>query len=204
MRSILKYSAFAYVCSLLLMQAVVSAQTPAKTPDEKAVLQQLFRNLEIEFPEIKGWKKSEVLKYPREELGYSINYDSPEGGRVTVYVYDAGLKTIPNDINSSILKDEIQRAKEEIKAFGEAGLYENVKEIKNDTVTLGGAAGKIKALHSLFNFRAGGRDLTSEIFLFSYQNKFIKIRATRLKDREGVENKSLVNLFSEIDALFSI
>ena len=204
MRSILKLLVFAAFSCLFLLQAVVSAQTPTKTPDEKSTLQQTLRNLEVEFPEIEGWEKSDVQKYPTEALGYSINYESREGGRVTVYVYDAGLKTIPNDITSNVLKNEINKAKGEIQAVAKRGLYQNVKEVKDETTTIGGKTGKIKALHSLFDLSAGGRDLTSEIFLFPYQNKFIKIRATRLRDKEGVENKSLITLFSELDEFFSM
>ena len=36
----------------------------------------------IDFPEVDGWKKSGLLKYPQRELGYSVNYDAEDGSRV--------------------------------------------------------------------------------------------------------------------------
>lgn len=36
----------------------------------------------LEFPDVEGWEKSETIKYPQRELGYSVNYDADGGNRV--------------------------------------------------------------------------------------------------------------------------
>lgn len=185
MRLKFKYTIFAVFCCLLLMSSGVSAQS------------------EIEFPEIDGWEKGEVRSYPTAELGYSIPYQSETGGTVTIYVYNGGRSKIADGIDDKYVKSEIENAKSDIKAAGENGAYQGVKKIKDGTVTLGGADGSVKALYSLFNFKIQGTMVDSEIYLFGYNNNFIKIRATRLKGKNGASNDDLNALLKEIDKLFS-
>lgn len=210
MRSILKYTVFTIFCGLFIMQAVVTAQDKSTqtSPDKadktaKPVTPRVDKELKVEFPDIDGWEKSEITKYPTAALGYSIGYNSPEGGAVTVYVYNGGMKNIPDGATDNTVKSELERAKGDIRQAGKMGYYEDVKEIKNDTITLGGATGKVKALRSLFNFSARGQAVTSEIYIFGYQNNFIKIRATRPKEEDKTENKAVADLLAAIDALFS-
>lgn len=157
----------------------------------------------ISFPEIEGWEKGNITTYPIAELGYSLAYQSEEGGAVTIYVYNGGKKKIADGIDDKAVKAEIKQAGSDIEAFGEQGYYDNVKKIKDDTVTLGGTNGKTKALYSLYTFRVRGQDVESEIYLFGHQNNFIKIRATRPKSEDGAENTEFKNLLAELDKVFS-
>jgi hypothetical protein len=199
MRMIFRFTVLAIFCSLFLLQTTATAQPPGgKSESSKTTTR-----TEIEFPDIDGWEKGEIQKFPTAALGYSIGYQSNYGDIITIYVYNGGQTKIPNDINDKILKNEIEKAKNDIIQAGKAGYYENVKEIKNDTVTLGGADGKIKALHTLFNFKLRGQDVDSEIYLFGYRNNFIKIRATRPKAEKNTENKFLTSFLAEIEKVFS-
>lgn len=157
----------------------------------------------IEFPAIDDWDRSAVQNYPDPALGSSVTYQSAEGGRVTIYVYNGGQKTIPNGIGDKTVKEEIERAKNEIEQIGKMGVYKDVKEIKNDTVRLGGTGGKVKALRSVYSFKVQGAAVDSEIYLFGYNNNFIKIRATRPASADGAENKVLMSLLAEIDKIFA-
>ncbi len=197
------YKFFISIIYLALMSLVSLAQTNTIQSKPISFKDSNILDLKIKFPDIEGWDKSEITKYPIPELGYSINYESEEGGRVTVYIYNGGKKNIPGNINDKILKGEIDKAKGEIIQVGKMGAYQNVKEIKNDEQVLGGEEGKVKALHSLFSFSARGQQLTSEIFLFGYQNHFIKLRATRPFEKEDVKNQAMIDLLSAIDKLFS-
>jgi hypothetical protein len=205
MNSILRHAFFIALCGLLMIQiAAAQVESPrtdtGKTP--KPVATPSSKGSEIVFPEIEGWKKLGVQKYPTPELGYSVGYQSEEAGAVTIYIYNGGLKNIPSDVTGNIIKDEIKRAKNDIHQAGKAGFYQDVTEIKNETVTLGGTTGKVKALYSLFNITKG-RILISEIYLFGHQNNFIKIRASRPMTTNEVADKALAKLFAEIDRLFS-
>ncbi len=200
MKMILRFTVLTLFAGLFLLHTAATAQTAgAGKPGGSTT----SKTSEIEFPDIDGWEKGEIQKFPTAALGYSIGYQSEDGGIVTIYVYNGGQSKIPNDINDKVLKSEIERAKNDIIQSGKAGYYENVKEIKSDTVTLGGANGEIKALHSLFNFTLRGREVDSEIYLFGYQNNFIKIRATRPKAKNNAENKVFTSFLAEIDKLFS-
>lgn len=226
MRIALKFTILAILSVLFLMPVSAQEKTdpgsarPKKTDDSTTVKipttkmpeQQKSRsnNEGIEFPEIEDWERGSITTFPNPAtrqpdpaLGYSIGYQSEEGGRVTIYVYNGGLKSIPNDINSEVVKEEIERAKSEIFQIGKMGLYQGVREVKFETVTLGGAKGKVKSLRSLLYFKVKGEEMDSEIYLFSYKNNFIKIRATRPKSDNGAENKAFMNLLAEIDKLFA-
>lgn len=212
MRSIFKFIILTVFCSLFLFQMDVSAQSgrPGKpdSPDktnkvDKPVMPVTPKKFDGEFPDVDGWEKDEIYTYPTSALGYSINYESEEGGRVTIYVYNGGMKNISDDANDSTIKGEIARAKSDIITLGKQGYYDNVKEIKSGTQTLGGASGKVKVQYVLLSYKAKGQNLTSEIYLFGYDNNFIKIRATRPKEEVGAENKALADLLSAIDTLFS-
>ena len=220
MRSILKYAVLAVFCSLFMMQSVAVAQdksTQSGKPEKAEKTEKVektektidglapvtLKDLIVEFPEVEGWERSEIQKYPTEELGFSINYESKQGGRVTIYVYNGGKKNIPDGSSDKIIKDELMNAKNEIRRTADMGYYENLKELKNETVTLGGESGKVKALRTLYNFSAGNTDLTSEIYIFGHQNRFIKIRATRPKETGETGNKMVENLLAEVAAMFS-
>lgn len=214
MRSILKYAGLVAFCSLFLMFSGVSAQDnksgksgDAVKSDKSAKTETVPKTAtnisDIEFPDVEGWEKDEIFRYPTKELGYSVNYESEEAGRVTVYVYNAGLKSIAADINDKAVKNEFDRARSDIKKAGEAGVYEDLKELKNETIMLGGSGGKVNGLYSLFSLKARGQSLSSEIYLFTHLNHFIKIRATRLKEDAGTENKALTKLLAAIGASFS-
>ncbi len=156
----------------------------------------------IEFPEITGWTKGKITEYPAKELGYSVPYNSDRGVIVTIYVYNGGNKTIPNEL-TGIVGKEMSKAQSDLYALEERGVYQNVKEIKSDKVVLGGTDGKVNALRSLFSFTIQGRDVNSEIILFPYQNNFIKIRATRPKTLGKEAENELAELLGEIDVLFA-
>ncbi len=209
MRLILRYTFLTIFCGLFLMHGITFGQEKPiqQIPNKTNTIVKPIpaasgdKELKVEFPEIDGWVKGNVTTYPRAELGYSVNYESEEAGRVTVYVYNGGMKKISSDVADKAVVSQIEQAKSDIQQYGRMGYYENVKEIKSETVTLGGANGKVKTLYSLFSFGIKGEPFASEIYLFGYQNHFIKIRATRLKAE--TENKAMTDLLAKIDGLFS-
>lgn len=180
-----RYTIIAVFCCVLLMSSVGSAQS------------------KMEFPEIDGWVKGKMTTYPTAALGYSVPYQSETGGTVTIYVYNGGKSKITDGVDDKNVKKEIENAGNEIKQSGELGYYDDVKKVKDDTITLGGTDGKIKALYSLYNFKIRGQKVDSEIYLFGYNNSFVKIRATRPASKNGVSNDALNDLLKEIDELFS-
>lgn len=157
---------------------------------------------EIAFPDVAGWTKGEKTKYPTNDLGYSVGYTG-KGAAVTVYVYNGGNKSIPNDL-TGIVKAELERAKSDIFAAERAGYYTDVEEVKSDTAIVGGQKGKVKALRALFTLTARGMEMNSEIYIFPYENNFIKIRATHPKSSIiAIPEEDLIKLLFEIDSMFA-
>lgn len=200
MRLFFKVAAFSILCSLFFVTA--KAQTTSPNPPKSA--SPASQELKIEFPDIDGWKKSEITRYPIPELGYSINYDSEDAGRVTIYVYNMGLKEIPSDVNNTMLKNEIARVKNEVKTVGNMGYYTNLKEVKDETITLGGNAGKIKALRTVFSYNLQGKPVVSEAYILGHKNHFIKIRATYPNVEGETENKALADLLVQLEKMLSV
>ncbi len=202
----------ATVSALFLFAALGSfAQDPrpTETPDkaDPEIRKERLERIEpfdgeVEFPEVEGWRLSKKTKYPHRELGYSVNYESQTGGRVTVYVYKGGVSSIPNALTGPVAA-QMRQAKSEIQAIKEAGYYESVSEVSSSTIILGGPEGKVEALYSLYLITIEGRDLDSEIYVFPYENHFIKLRATRLKGEDGPTNEAVEKLLFVLDTLFS-
>jgi len=187
--------------SIAAAQSTSTGTAPKATPTpDKTKLERTTKfDGNVEFPEVDGWELSAKHKYPTDALGYSVNYESPTGGRVTVYVYNGGRKTIPN-LLTGVVAEEMDRAKSDIKAAVDAGAYESAKLIKSEPITVGGTTGNLKVLYTRYDLAARGNKLHSEIYLFPYQNYFVKIRATRAKANE--KSPDFAALLSEIDALF--
>lgn len=159
--------------------------------------------LNIELPAVDGWEKGKPVYYPTKEMGYSVTYKSEEGGVVTIYVYNGGRSRIPGDLNNEVLSNEINDAKNGIFAAQDMGRYQGVKEERSGKVKLSGERGTLEALYSRLGMSVGGRDVTTEIYLLPYQNHFIKIRATRPKEKDGTKNEALEKLMAGIERALS-
>jgi hypothetical protein len=154
-----------------------------------------FSPSEIVFPEIEGWKAGAKGAIPMEESGVSINYDSPERERITVYVYKRGQAA--KDLKG-VVKEEFDGALDALSQFAEAGLYSNLKIGKKETTTVGGS---VQSLKAGLGFEARGAKYSSELFVFPYQDHVVKIRASR---PDPIANNDLYSKFLiAIDKLFS-
>jgi len=188
---------------LMLSTAAVQGQKPAASPTPSPTPLKLERVTKFDgnvtFPEVDGWELSEKTQYPTPDMGYSVNYESP-AARITIYVYTGGQSAIPNSL-LGVVAEEMKGTQAGINTIVERGGYESAKELKNETVTLGGKNGKVKSLHVHYDLRAGGRDLDSHIYLFPYNNYFVKLRMTGPK--AATPNAGIATLLEAIDLLFS-
>lgn len=199
MRSTIKYTVLTILFSLFLMQAFVYAQKPTTKDDTT----KNSEDAAIIFPDIKGWTRGDITTFPTAELGYSIGYESREGGRITVYVFDMGEEEIADGVESDKVKAELAEAERQIQAAVDAGYYADLVKIKSETITLGGKDGKVKSLYTRYGFTVRGNDLTSEIYVFGYKNNFIKFRATRPKEDAKSKNKAMKAFHKAMNELFS-
>lgn len=200
--------------SVFTLSAVAVAQDPAKDPKVKPEAPKTeapakpakpaparSKGEPLEFPEVEGWTKSGVVKYPQREMGYSVNYDADDGSRLTVYVYNNGRNDIKNSLSGPV-KEEIEMAKAGIDALAEMGRYSDVKVEKDEKTKLGGKNGKIDVLRKVLSLKANGSPLHSEIMIFPFEGNFVKFRATRPKSAGTTSEEALTNLLAEIESVF--
>jgi hypothetical protein len=159
MSSALKYLVIAVIGSLSLISTSIRAQSSDV------------------FPEVEGWTRGEVKTYPRAELGYGIAYKSGVGGTVSFYVYNGGLKSMADGSSGASVINERAKAEGDIFNYGKQGHYENVQRVRSETVNLGYNK-QVSALYSLFSFKIRATEVDSSIYIFGYQNNFIKVRST--------------------------
>lgn len=176
---------------------------PAKPEADKTAKPTPLRpkGAQIDFPEVEGWTKGEVIKYPQREMGYSVNYDAADGTRVSVYVYNNGRSDIKNSLAGPVT-EEVEMAKAGIDAMAEMGHYTDVKVVKDEKTKLGGKTGKIEVLRKSLSFKTNGNELHSEIIIFPFEGNFIKFRATRPKSAGAAAEEAVNRLLAEIEAMF--
>ena len=129
-----------------------------------------------------------------------MNYES-ETSRVTVYVYSGGRKAIPNDLGG-LVADEMKKAKAELQAAVDAGVYESAAAGKTESITVAKEKGIVKTLYTPLKIKARGNLLNSEIYIFPYNNYFIKIRATH-RTQDAAASSEFAGLREALDLLFS-
>ncbi len=176
-------------------QETPKAESPSKQPPKRS------NDGVLDFPDVEGWEKGSVVKYPQVQLGYSVNYDGDLGNRVSIYVYNAGRKDIGKSLEGAV-KQEVERAKAEIDMIAEMGAYSDVKVIKDERSMLGGKSGKIETLRKVLTFKVRGAEQHSEIIIFPFEGNFVKLRATWPRRLGPDAEAAAAQLMGEIERFF--
>jgi hypothetical protein len=143
----------------------------------------------IEFPEVKGLTRGDKHTYPTPELGYSVGYKAP-GFVATVYVYNRGLKKVPDGARSDEAKDEMKRLVEELDLVKQKGVYKSVKALgKEETVPFGKAKGAPSALRRRFEIEREDGVVLSEGYVTGFKNHFLKIRISHVPDDKAAPER---------------
>jgi hypothetical protein len=114
-------------------------------------------------------------------LGYALRFGGQPGWMVDVYLYDLGMKTIPADAESEVVRNQLAQARGDVFELGKRGTYANVTGKGDFTVP---ATGKPRFICASFNYLRGERvdiDVDSFLCLSSWNNKFVKVRMTAPK-----------------------
>ena len=143
------------------------------------------RKTGIVFVDVDGFKREDVHRYDKAALGYSVEYNSEAGVRITIYVYDFGLKEIPTGPFSPIIRQQSLRARGDIYRAKEKGSYQDVKDMWSGIVMLGDneRAPLIRKLS--FTLRRDDQDHRSELYLTGFKKHFLKIRVTFPSEKEA-------------------
>jgi hypothetical protein len=114
-------------------------------------------------------------------LGYALRFGGKPGWMVDVYLYDLGQRTIPADIESDVIRNQLAQARGDVFELGKRGTYADVTDKGDFTVPV---TGKPSFICSSFSYLRGERvdiDVESYLCLSSWNNKFVKVRMTAPK-----------------------
>jgi hypothetical protein len=135
-------------------------------------------------------EKAGIRDFERENPGFgtSVSYNAP-GITVTIYLYTAGLKSVPSNLASPVMRRHFAEVVGEVIGAGKrGGYYSNVKKISEEEVSLGAPHAEPRALLATFSYVQSGRERLSKLYLMGYKNHFLKVRFTYDKSvRSGAE-----------------
>lgn len=111
-------------------------------------------------------------------LGYALRFSGPTGWLVDVYLYDLGLKAIPADPESGVIRDQLAQARGDVYELAKRGTYANVADKGDFNVP---DTGKSRFVCTSFSYQRGDRvDVAVDSFLCltAWNGKFVKLRMT--------------------------
>jgi hypothetical protein len=124
----------------------------------------------------------EHYEFPAPGLGYSLRYQGVGAMRCDLYVYDHGLKDIPNGYRDPIFVEEVASAERGIRHYEDLGQYLDVKKLSHG-IYPNDPQQAIRFQTSQFQFRqVAGPQVTftglqnSETYICGFKRHFIKAR----------------------------
>ncbi|NLB65172.1 MAG: hypothetical protein GX803_01710 [Lentisphaerae bacterium] len=155
----------------------------------------------IEFPDrLGGLRKGPgAADYEAQNpgLGVSVRYEGP-WEKADVYLYTLGLSTVPSNLQDPVLKDHFQETIREVAHFAENGLYEDFNIISTGEAAWQPGSTIPVSLHASFAFSQEGIELLSHLYLRGFQNHFLKVRFTYLKEANVFAGASLHTFLAEL------
>lgn len=133
----------------------------------------------VSFPDIAGWSKTKQRTLPEGKGAFSIGYNSPSGIFVTAYVYTRGIATVPKELTSAEVKQEMARSSAAIQAAVKIGIYKSAKVETQGKTHLGGDQKSREALWKKIRIETKTSVLNSDLYITTYRNRFIKLRCSR-------------------------
>ncbi|QDU97289.1 hypothetical protein [Lignipirellula cremea] len=132
----------------------------------------------VNLAEPAGWTKSSMEPLPPEDFGFSVAYQHESGLTLTLYQYSRGKRSIPTSLQTLEIQAQMNYAKEAIREMEHKGYLEIVSE-QNSQVVLGESSQQ--ALWSRFRLTMEGQSVLSDIYVWSKDNQFLKIRCSGLR-----------------------
>lgn len=141
---------------------------------------------------------------PSSGLGVGILYRDPNPKiYADIYVYNLGLKDIPNGSISKIVQEQWKQAEQDIYTIQKQGKLQEVKKLNETTSSLTSSNAGPTALRTDFSYIQNGEEKLSHLLLTGYKNNFIKIRFTYPSRLKGEGEKALDGFVTGMGKLLS-
>jgi hypothetical protein len=152
----------------------------------------------LEYTDVPGFERLDVHRFEQAGLGYSIDYRAAGGVRVSLYVFDFGLKEIPDGPFSPVARQVFDQAKGDIRRAKEQGIYQDAVELSNEVVLLGDDAEGPLLRKATFQLRRNDADHVSYIYVTGHKNHFFKVRVTLPADDQAAHEKLAARLLTRV------
>jgi hypothetical protein len=148
----------------------------------------------ITWPEVKGLDRQKPNTFKDAALGYSVAYLG-EGTVITVFVYNLGLKKIPDGPDSETVKAEMYESVLALEANKASGRYKSLQPLDEKVIPFGSGKGAPQIRRKRYEAEVvkEGAVLT-EVYVTGYKDHFIKLRATYPADDKEKGQKQLETL----------
>ena len=152
-----------------LLQAVMDA--------EQRALEATIPPAAIEFPDLSEWTRSEPRPLPPEDVGFTVGYNHPIGISVTLYQFSRGHSAIPDDLESGLVPEELDQARDGINQVKQLGYWKEARETDQGIVNLGTSAKQAVWCRHAVAVEGEG-NLISDTYVWAHANQLFKVRAT--------------------------
>jgi len=139
-------------------------------------------------------------EYEDERYGVGIKY-STNGVAATLYVYNAGLKSIPSGFESPVHKDAMDMAVNDIKEVSRQGQYQDLVFGREEVVDLAGNGGTHRARHISLAYTFQDTRWHSHIFVLGYKNRLVKVRFSYMDELRTTGEEQLEVLTKWLDGV---
>jgi len=144
------------------------------------------------------YEKVDITEYPEKELGASINYVSPGVSVVSLYLYDQGVRKIPDGVDSQLIIESKNGAKNDIIDINKTGpAYRNLT-LESDRIALleiGKRTLVMFYISYIGEIRIEANESVpcyTEIYIAGYKNYICKVRITRARDTSAIDTRNFV------------
>ena len=148
-----------FTCSLSFSEPLIHKETGISFLDELA-----------------GFERTDYDEYELSELGVSYGYKSKDGDVATIYIYNAGITNIPNDVKNPIITQQREREVVGIIKYYQKKGKSVQHTIENATLKIPGNNKNIQVLFDAFIVRTPA--IYTELWLWPARGNIFKIRMT--------------------------
>jgi hypothetical protein len=170
--------------------------------DIKIDYNQKPKKLFLEIPTIKGWNET-IFHVNIKKFGYTYHFESLEQTVLMVAVYNLGLDSIPNNLDSEILTKRFKECKNEAKrnievVYEEAEIIEleSTKKYLDDSNN----HSNVHCLYFSYSIRNNKYNKLNELYLTTYKNHIIQIRIIIDQNKQNID-KNIEIFLSHLNSL---
>lgn len=151
---------------------------------------------------IAGLPFAGAKKFEDPRLGLGITYEK-EGASLTLLIYSAGHKEIPQGIDSALLREQFEQSKADIQEGVRQGIWSKASLEREGVVQLGSHEPTISAREAVFELSKGDIVLRSYIYMTAGNNSLFKVRYTVLRSGGEFKGPSPETVAKEIGDMLS-